>query len=320
MHYQEVPYWLTDSTLTVSLDGRPEIFHRDAVTFEQALDVLRDEDLPYDEKVARLVKLARPVQLLADIDDSRVTISGRRVLFDGEGVPSALTNKILEIQTLGLPLAPWKRFMVRLFSNPNRSAQAELNQFLDYGNLPITEDGCFLAYKRVRENYRDVHSGKFDNSVGEVVSMPRSEVDADRNRTCSSGLHFCSQEYLRNFLRGSGRIMVLKIDPADVVSIPTDYNNTKGRCWRYEVVGELSLDTEAAREAWGVYEFSFDDIDDDTDWDDPEYWDTPWADDVEDDIEAELDDIDWGNPISHDDSPPQPQRRGRFAEWFRKNR
>ena len=34
--------------------------------------------------------------------------------------------------------------------------------------------------------------------------------------------------------------MILKINPRDVVSIPVDYNNTKGRACKYEVVDVLS--------------------------------------------------------------------------------
>jgi hypothetical protein len=33
--------------------------------------------------------------------------------------------------------------------------------------------------------------------------------------------------------------MAIKINPADVVSIPADYDNTKGRCCRYVVASEL---------------------------------------------------------------------------------
>ena len=36
--------------------------------------------------------------------------------------------------------------------------------------------------------------------------------------------------------------MILKIDPADVVSIPTDYNGAKGRCAKYEVIAEVTGD------------------------------------------------------------------------------
>ena len=36
--------------------------------------------------------------------------------------------------------------------------------------------------------------------------------------------------------------MILKINPANVVAIPADYNNTKGRCCEYEVAGEYTED------------------------------------------------------------------------------
>ena len=35
--------------------------------------------------------------------------------------------------------------------------------------------------------------------------------------------------------------MIVKINPRDVVSIPTDYNNAKGRACRYEVIGEVGV-------------------------------------------------------------------------------
>ena len=41
---------------------------------------------------------------------------------------------------------------------------------------------------------------------------------------------------LIHFAHANGHVMLLKINPADVVSIPADYNDTKGRCAKYEVV------------------------------------------------------------------------------------
>ena len=43
--------------------------------------------------------------------------------------------------------------------------------------------------------------------------------------------------------------MILKINPADVVSIPTDYNASKGRACRYEVIGELGVHPDDAFKA-----------------------------------------------------------------------
>jgi hypothetical protein len=40
--------------------------------------------------------------------------------------------------------------------------------------------------------------------------------------------------------------MIVKVNPRDVVSIPSDYNDSKGRTCRYEVVGELGVNPEDA--------------------------------------------------------------------------
>lgn len=318
-----IPYQNTDRSVTVVLTTATgtevhNLLKGDNGVAEQALDLLTSET--HDEAlVERLNLLLNPVSTLSNLDDERVTIDGRTVLFDGEGVPSALTWKLLTVAREGLDLKPWKRFVVRLFQNPNRAAQAELNEFLEAGNLPITEDGCFLAYKRVRHDYSDCHSGKFDNSVGQVVEMPRSDVDGDRTRTCSRGLHFCSQEYLKHFYGGSGRIVVVKVDPADVVSIPIDYNYTKGRTWRYEVVGEVDVSTEDVAQEWGVYNFDFDAFDSDyEEWDDPlDYEDEDEDDpfDGMDEDEEASDEVmsDFGQVYAPATKP------SKFSSWWNKN-
>jgi hypothetical protein len=81
-----------------------------------------------------------------------------------------------------------------------------------------------------------------DNSIGRVVEMERNMVDDNRDNTCSAGLHFCSHSYLQSF--SGDRTVIVKIDPADVVSIPSDYNNAKGRTCRYEVIGEVERDAK----------------------------------------------------------------------------
>ena len=122
--------------------------------------------------------------------------------------------------------------------NPSKRAVDELYGFLEKNSLPITPDGCFLAYKRVRGDYKDCYTGTMDNSVGCVVEMERNMVDDNRDNTCSAGLHFCSHDYLRSF--SGERTVIVKINPADVVSIPSDYDNAKGRTCRYEVIGEVA--------------------------------------------------------------------------------
>ena len=76
--------------------------------------------------------------------------------------------------------------------------------------------------------------------------MDRNLVDDNPESHCSSGLHFCSESYLQSFGGASNPVMILKINPADVVSIPTDYNGAKGRCMKYEVVAEVDGDPKVA--------------------------------------------------------------------------
>jgi hypothetical protein len=154
----------------------------------------------------------------------------------------------MQMRREGFNIEPLVAFLEQLMMNPSHRAVEELYGFLEAGNMPITEDGHFLAYKRVNANWTDVHSGTFDNSPGQICEMPRNKVNDDKRQTCSTGLHFCSLDYLKAFM--GARIVILKINPADVVSIPTDYNQAKGRCCKYEVIGEYkggvaNMDTPA---------------------------------------------------------------------------
>ena len=151
-------------------------------------------------------------------------------------------------------------FIEKLMTNPSSRAIEELLQFVEFGKLPLHPDGDFLAYKKVDGNYKDIYTGKMDNSIGTVVQVPRSAVDDDPKQTCSYGLHVCSYEYLRHYgsddLGGSVRIVLCKINPRDVVAVPEDYNNTKMRVCRYDVVDELKLHEDMLRDThiYGDYE------------------------------------------------------------------
>ena len=76
--------------------------------------------------------------------------------------------------------------------------------------------------------------------------MARNKVNEDKDQTCSHGLHFCGRGYLGSY--PGSRTVILEINPADVVSIPSDYNNHKGRCCKYTVIGELENGYDAESE------------------------------------------------------------------------
>lgn len=161
---------------------------------------------------------------------------------DREPLNNVIIDRMINMSHEGLPVQPLINFMGNLLRNPSKQSVDELYLFLESAKLPITEDGCFIAYKIVKADYTDIYTGKFDNSVGRIVQVTRNQVDDNRNNHCSQGLHFCSRGYLSSYgtsNRTTDRCVLVKINPSDVVSIPSDYNNAKGRCWKYEVVGEV---------------------------------------------------------------------------------
>ena len=185
------------------------------------------------EKNKRLVEAALNKELTEVI-----RLSGGQLYHGDVPMATALSNRVLQMVQEGFDVAPMVAFINNLMDNPSKRVVDHLYAFLEKGKSPITEDGCFLVYKAVRADFKDIHSGTFDNSVGQVVRMPRNRVDENPERTCSSGLHVCSFGYLPNFSHADGHVVVCKVNPKDVVAIPADYNNTKMRVSCYEVVSE----------------------------------------------------------------------------------
>ena len=170
----------------------------------------------------------------------KVTIENGEVFYNNKAIHNTLTERIIDMARQGFDIGYMVKFLENLMKNPSYRAVNELYGFLESGSIPITENGTFLAYKKIRNNWTDIHSGTFDNSIGAVCEMPRNMVDEDSSRTCSAGLHVCSYDYLAHFSRDNNdRVVICEINPADVVSIPADYNNTKMRVCKYTVIGEV---------------------------------------------------------------------------------
>lgn len=171
-----------------------------------------------------------------NVEEGTIDCNGRR--FE---VGSSLGSRILNDMMAGdVRFEKYVKFLDNLLDNPSTRVQRRVYDFLNAADITITDDGYILAYKVVQANYLDKHSGTISNKVGTVVTMKRSSVDDDDQRTCSHGLHLCSKSYISSFGSGNDRIVICKLNPRDVVSIPADYNDAKLRCCEYEVVAETT--------------------------------------------------------------------------------
>lgn len=234
------PYLIQGKNIVVVIGSTSHTISSTHIAYERVKTAIKANDW------ATVEDIIEPKKIVINYGAGNISIEGEKLFWKEQELHNSLTTRIIQMYQDGFPIEPMINFMENLMLNPSKRAVTELYGFLEKGNLPITPDGHFLAYKKVKQDYTDCYTGTMDNSVGKVVEMERNMVDDDQNRTCSTGLHFCSREYLNHF--GGERVMILKINPRDVVSIPNDYNDTKGRTCRYEVIDEI--DKEKANEAF----------------------------------------------------------------------
>jgi len=227
--------------------AKPVSIDSSHIYFEEIVAELKKGHGTMDvEKILGLTDVPKTIEGLLFGD---ITVTDGEIYYKNKPLHNTLTAKMIQLIKEGWDIAIWAKFLDKVMKNPSQTAIDELYLFLEAAQMPLTEDGDFLAFKKVRDDYTSIHDSKTDNSIGTKPSMPREEVNPDRFNTCSSGLHFCAHSYLTHFGDTvNSRVIIVKINPADVVAIPSDYNNAKGRAWTYEVVGEIDNPGKGSRD------------------------------------------------------------------------
>ena len=197
------------------------------------------------DKIDALINVAKSV---TKYSGGRIRVEHGQVFYGDLAVHNTLTERVLKMMADGFKFEHMLKFLENLMQNPSKRALDETYRFLENFGLPITEDGCFLAYKGVRADYTDIYSGTFNNQVGKVVSMPRNQVDDNYGKDCSKGLHVGALDYVLwygHFVKGEvrdgggNRLLIVKVNPKDVVSVPEFKDHTKMRVCEYTVVSEI---------------------------------------------------------------------------------
>ena len=202
-------------------------------TFVSGLEGLFDESR----------KLAEHFNRLSD----RISVGAGRVYFDMMPVDNAITAEILRYVSAGLDdYKPLVNFMEKIETNPLEHSRQNLFRWLEKHDFAIAPDGDFYAYKGLGTGWLssnsgraivngEVHQGRIPNRPGSVIEMPRNEVQHDPRHGCSTGLHVANWMFAKDFARGGGVVKV-KVNPRDVVSVPTESNDDKMRVCRYVVI------------------------------------------------------------------------------------
>jgi hypothetical protein len=178
-----LPFMLTDESLTVQFSkGQVKTISANSPHFAGIVDAIRK-----DVTEAEVLKLFDLAEAVKKFSCGEVQIVGNEVHYGGEVIKNSVADRVVRFMALGLPWKPLAAFLKNLLGNISKRSIDTLYSFLEHESLAITDDGCFLAYKAVRNDWTDKHSGTFLNTIGNVLEMPRNKVCDDPSQGCSYG-------------------------------------------------------------------------------------------------------------------------------------
>ncbi len=248
-------YHILPNGISLSYDGKVVLVNKSDKRHEKIIAAIRNGE------ESTIPGIVEHMQRYFDRHDGAEFVNGQ-VLIDGCEIPQELNHYILGLADDELPFNRMIKFWRRLQKSNRFGVRERLFRFLQRQEHPITEDGRFLAYRRVgvidnkktkkdgvdvlkfpnkTEGERilvDLHTRTIDNSVGETPYMDPVTVCDDPNITCAEGLHAASFKYASEFY-GDGVLVEVAIAPEDVICVPNDYDGQKMRTCRYEVITEI---------------------------------------------------------------------------------
>lgn len=232
-------YLATPNSIVIVADnGQPVIVNQDHLNFQKIKTQL-EQDSTYDPT------LLEPVKALQSFEHLGLSYDGKQILFEGKKFQSQMFDRLVDAIRDATPEQELKclfAFVRRALNHPDKLTSERIFDFARHNSIELTEEGLMIGYKKVRNDFKDIHSGTFDNSPGQVLEMPRQMVDANHNTECSYGYHFASKHYLPHF-GSSGtddRVVRVLVDPADICAIPFGYKDSKCRTCKYIVLDEVT--------------------------------------------------------------------------------
>lgn len=224
-----IKYTSTAESLVVIFNGKTYTVKEGSPNFNNLRKALKDQNW---DIVPDYLTVTGSITMWSN-DKFKITEQGD-VTFEGEAVPRDFGIRIKAMATAGEDPTPLFRFYERLRRNPSKRSVDQLWPFLSKVGIPITKDGCFLAYKGVDFSFMDKHTGTISNKPGTTVKLPRNSISDDPREACHFGLHVGAKSYASNF---GDTVVVCKVDPEHVVCVPYDHSREKMRTCEYKVIG-----------------------------------------------------------------------------------
>ena len=242
---------------TVTLNGQPHLFDPSHPHYASLIKCVHAGDA---DEFVNLLNTGLQVENWSEGD---FEFRDGLLYFEDEQVAKDPTNRIVECLQQGFPHQFMMNYLTNLYDNVSERAVQESYKWSSHKGLPITEDGMLVGYKGVRPyagetiqgkngeikegDLVDIYTGNsFRNNVGDTASMKRRQVCDDHTQGCDSGLHVGTYDYACNWAGNTGVVVLVKFNPKDIVSVPSDCNCEKMRVSSYEVISVAREQLEEA--------------------------------------------------------------------------
>lgn len=189
----------------------------------------------------------------------KIVIRNGQLFYGEHEIRNTLVDRILDNMKDGICFKRYVAFLDKLLENPSSRSLDQLYDFLKYTCLRIADDGYVYAYKGIRADWKDRYTGTIDNSVGKTITMPRNLISDDPTFGCHRGLHCGTIKYAYEY-SGGERMVIVKVHPKDVVSVPKDCTYQKCRVCEYTVVAECNSNGDPINTNWKFSDAGADDV------------------------------------------------------------
>lgn len=232
MTTEPLKYTMTSESVTVMYGGKSHVVRESSPHFNNLRKAILSKDW---DSVPKYLTVKSSISQWSN-DKFKILDDGR-VNYEGKEIPNDFGCRIVSMATAGEDPTPLFRFYDRLQKNPSKRSVDQLWPFLNKLGIPLTKDGCFLAYKGVRDDFMDKHSGTICNKPGSTIKLPRNSISDDPNEACHFGLHVGAKSYASSFASSYGKVVICVVDPQHVVCVPYDSGKEKMRVCEYKVIG-----------------------------------------------------------------------------------
>ena len=260
-----------DNHWTVVLGGQPHQFDHTHPEYNGLCECVMAGDA--DE----FVNLINTGTVIENWSEGNFAFRDGFLYYEDEQVANQPTERIINMIKNSWDYKPMLAYLDRLYQNVSNRAVQESYNWCSHKGLPISDDGMLIGYKGVslysgedrfdklgrplaEGDHVDKYTGtSFRNNIGDECSMNRRGVSDNCNDGCASGLHVGTYEYAENWAGTNGVVILVKFDPADIVSVPTDCQYSKMRVSKYTVVSVAREQLEEEVYTEDEYAYSEDD-------------------------------------------------------------